>query len=65
MKITLNVSIKPDAIEELRERFEDRGGIEVAKKELSAAILGDDPTPDEVESVSITIEAPELEGGAQ
>lgn len=61
MKIILDIGIKPDAIEELRERFEDRGGIELAKKDLAAAILGDDETPDEVESITITIEAPELE----
>lgn len=62
MKIILNISIKPDAIPELLERFQDNGGVEAAKKELAELLLGDDEAPDEVDSLSITIEAPELEG---
>lgn len=63
MKITLNIEFKPEAIVKIREEAEELGGIELAKKQLADSLLdiGDEGTPEEVESITIKIEAPELE----
>ncbi len=65
MKITIDIKLKPEVLEELRKEIIEAGGIEAAKQELTETLLGDRDQPDEIESFSIEIEAPELEGEAE